>query len=395
MTPDNACGPGDGTSGGNGWRRASARRGEHCFGVGPQCRRGSLDARRRVAHVRERADLAHAPEGRVVELDDAFVGEHLRELEELVGLEERVGADVVGDEDVHPLGARLREHAFPDPQLQRFDVFDRRDPERRLRVERVVEDVLHPERDHPVAEVVVLPGAHLDELAVGALRGEEAHHDAAVERPRRLGEPLAVGSAPAHVLAHEEGGFAVEQAGLDPLTHPGALAHEQGGEDAVQRELRGAVRRDRRRRIERCIAVLVRDRTAQEVESHHPPRGGGDVDLVGASLRPRVVAPVPGDRAVDDARVHGGDGLVADPEALGDPRPEALDDDVGALCQRECLRPIGVARQVEHHRALAAVPHEEAGLAAREVTAWRLDLHDVGAVVGEDHGRHRVRPSPG
>ena len=134
VTPDSACGPGDGTAGGTGGDVRTAWRGQHRVGVGTERGRRPLDARRRVAHVRERADLAHAPDGRVVELDHPLVGEHLGELEELGGLEERVGADVVGDEDVHPLGARPRAHPVADPQLERFDVFDGRDPERRLRV---------------------------------------------------------------------------------------------------------------------------------------------------------------------------------------------------------------------------------------------------------------------
>ena len=140
-----------------------------------------VDTRGRVAHVRERADLAHPPDDGVVELDDPLVRDHLGELEELLGLEEGIRTDVVGDEDVHPLRARLRAHAVADAELERFDVVDGRDPERCLRVEGILEDVFHPERDHPVPEVMVLPGAHLDELAVGTLGGEEAHHDAAVQ----------------------------------------------------------------------------------------------------------------------------------------------------------------------------------------------------------------------
>ena len=283
MTPDNACGPGRRRGGRHRRRRADTRRAQHRVGVGTERGRRALDARGRVAHVRERADLAHPPDDRVVELDHPLVREHLGELQELRRLEERIGADVVGDEDVHPLRARLRAHAVADAELERFDVGDGRDPERRLRVERILEDVFHPERDHPVPEVMVLPRAHLDELAVGALRGEEAHHDAAVQRARRLGQALAVGPAAAHVLAHEERGLTRDQAGVDPLPLPRALPHEQRGQDPVQRELRGAVRRDRRGRVERCVAVLVRDRAAQQVEPDHAPRGGGDVDFVGAT----------------------------------------------------------------------------------------------------------------
>jgi hypothetical protein len=46
-----------------------------------------------------------------------------------------------------------------------------------------------------------------------------------------------------------------------------------------------------------------------------------------------------------------------------------------------------VGREVEGHPPLAAVPHNSP--LPFGITAGRFDADDVGAVVGEQHGRHR------
>src|SRR3546814_20981239 len=40
---------------------------------------------------------------------------------------------------------------------------------------------------------------------------------------------------------------------------------------------------------------------------------------------------------------------------------------------------------IDHHAALAAIPHRKAGTAAFRVAVRRLDLHHVGAEVGAEH----------
>src|SRR5882757_1387043 len=92
--------------------------------------------------------------------------------------------------------------------------------------------------------------------------------------------------------------------------------------------------------------------------------------------------------------------IVADAHSLDRAGTEVLDYDVGR--RDHSLEDFNAARfiQVEDNRALVAVGDGEGGghaafapaHRAREIAdAGRFDLDDVGALVGEDHRRHRAR----
>src|SRR5439155_798685 len=77
---------------------------------------------------------------------------------------------------------------------------------------------------------------------------------------------------------------------------------------------------------------------------------------------------VAGDRHVHQPRVQARQVIPADPEPVHDTRAEILDDDVGAADEVEEYLVARCALQVEHQRALAAVPADE----AEELEAERI-----------------------
>ena len=123
----------------------------------------------------------------------------------------------------------------------------------------------------------------------------------------------------------------------------------------------------------------------------------GEIVRGPVAVRPRVAERVHG--AVDDARVALAHGRVADAEPLADTGPKRLDEHVGRRGERE--QPLDVARvfQVEHDAFLAAVQVAEVdgrravggADAPRRVAVGRLDLDDLGAVIGERQRQIRAR----
>ena len=124
------------------------------------------------------------------------------------------------------------------------------------------------------------------------------------------------------------------------------------------------------------------------------------VHVVGRIVAVGAVLTEAGERAVDDARVEGADGLVVGAQPLHDARPEALHDDVGVRGQLPEDRLALGGLHVEGHAALVAVDEGEGGPPLRLgvaglAVAGRLDLEDVGAHVGEHHAGHLRRRHAG
>ena len=110
------------------------------------------------------------------------------------------------------------------------------------------------------------------------------------------------------------------------------------------------------------------------------------------------------DRHVDDVGRHLADRRLVDAETLDHAGPKVLHQHIGASAQ--ALDEIDALRRLEidGDRALVAVEVQERGrkavapiaVGARVVALARLlDLDDVGALVGEDHGRPRPRQHRG
>ncbi len=177
------------------------------------------------------------------------------------------------------------------------------------------------------------------------------------------------------------------------------------------------------RDVERAAAALVQrgeDREgrvhARRVvdQRHADPNAvatlfAGDADHAGGCLEQRVVsrerplgalASVGRDRAVNQPRVAPAELARPEAELLRQPRPQALDDDVGTV--REPMQHVAPAPQVERERALPRVHRDEErpeptrerrSPEARLVARRGLDLDHVGAERAEQlrAGRARVR----
>ena len=144
---------------------------------------------------------------------------------------------------------------------------------------------------------------------------------------------------------------------------------------------------------------------ADEVERRHrglaPPsdavQRSGQRDVVQVVARGHrvgaVLAPA-GHPAVHQARVAGQAVLGADPQPLGHPGPEPLQQGVGSFDQRQHgLDPLG-RLEVDADRAPASVQEVSrrvVGVAAPH-RRGSIDSHDVGAHVGQHHGAERPRP---
>ena len=246
-----------------------------------EARRAALDACRGRAHLHQRAELAHRAEVVVGDVDHTVVGEHVGVGQELGRRQERVGADVeILDEHPHPLRLCAGAHAGAQARLELVDVGDGRDPHRRSGVARFGERLLQADGPQPVLEVAILPRAHLDVPAVGALGGQEAELDATMCGRRDGRRRLAVLAAP-ELLAHDERRRTLQHARRHVLAAAGRGPLQERGDDALHRQLRCAERGDGRGGERRFVVAHARLPAAQLVEPGHAPGGRGEDPFVG------------------------------------------------------------------------------------------------------------------
>lgn len=124
---------------------------------------------------------------------------------------------------------------------------------------------------------------------------------------------------------------------------------------------------------------------------HGEGAGEGDVrDVVPGPFGERPVLAPAGHPPVHDPRVAGQAGVGADTEALGDARPVALDQDVGAFDQvQDAVRAV-LGLEVDEYRAFVAVGEVVRGVDAEPRAAGPVDPDDVGAEVGQQHRGERA-----
>ena len=189
---------------------------------------------------------------------------------------------------------------------------------------------------------------------------------------------------------HVVGAVALEQARLDVRAPMRLAAHVQRGEDALQRRVQRAVARGRHGGEHRPAAI---GEQARELE--HAAGLRRDDALVTLQLRPRTTGAEARDRGVDERRVELAGLLVAEAQARHDAGPEVLDQHV---CRGDELASGGAAvagLEIEDTAALAAVPEAPGGMPSERVSRGRLDLDDLGPVVGEDHPGQVAVHAPG
>ena len=114
---------------------------------------------------------------------------------------------------------------------------------------------------------------------------------------------------------------------VDDRALAGALALEQRREDAERRPGARALVDQRRADADAGPAGLARDRDQAAGRLHQRVVAGLAGERAGAAVR--------ADRAVDEPRVARADRLRAEPELLGEPGAQALEEDVGAVGQPE------------------------------------------------------------
>ena len=195
---------------------------------------------------------------------------------------------------------------------------------------------------------------------------------------------------PARGLEVEHEDLRLDQRGMDPLALAGALAIVQRQHDGLRQQQSGREVGDRNADAHRAAAGLAGDR-------HQPAHALGDLVDTGARGIRSALAEA-GDRAVDDARIDLGHGVVIDMQSVLHIGAVILDDDVGLLSELHEDRVAFLALEVERHRllvamqvleveAMASAAHGVVLAAIGRRGRW-LDLDDVGAPVGElAHGR--------
>ena len=189
---------------------------------------------------------------------------------------------------------------------------------------------------------------------------------------------------------HVVGAVALQQARLDVRASMRLAAHVQGGQDALERRVERAVARGRHGRERRSAAI--RDQ-ARELE--HASGLRRDDALVALQLRPRTARAEAADRGVDERRIELAGLLVAEAQARHHTGPEALDQHVGRGDEFEGGGLALAGLEIEHAAALAAVPEAPGMMPAERIPRGRLDLDDLGPVVGEDHAGEVAVHAPG
>ena len=146
-----------------------------------------------------------------------------------------------------------------------------------------------------------------------------------------------------------------------------------------------------------------------------PSGVAGDRHQAADGLRQQVVGGPIGigsgeaaDARDDQGRVAGTERIGLEAQACRRGRPVVVHEQVGRREQALEAGAAGIGPQVEHDAALVAVHRCEVGAApirrvapprrtpaAGLVAVGRLDLDDVGAEIGEQHGRERARPARG
>jgi hypothetical protein len=169
------------------------------------------------------------------------------------------------------------------------------------------------------------------------------------------------------------------------LAKPGAVPFDQRGHDADGAEERGEVGGDGDRAVGGHgvvppVGCLTGTRAAVA-------RGGVHDALPGPHAGARVVRGEARQRQVHEPGGGVPESFPAKAEARHHAGPEVLDEHVGA--RREAVGDVEVAGvgEVEGDAPLAPV-EERVGGACRRLAARRVDVDDVGALVGE-HDRHQ------
>ena len=197
--------------------------------------------------------------------------------------------------------------------------------------------------------------------------------------------------ASSHVIAEDELRERLEHGQLHRLPFACAPALQERGEDRVD----GIHAHDAIRHVdrhERRLAGLAAEERWKSADAL-------DEIVVGRLACIRARAPIAEKAHVDDARIRAADVGRTDPQPLHRGESHVVHEDVRLLADAEQSAAPALLLHVEDHRTLVAA-HLQMQMAhprtlhrsgaAHDVAVGRLDLDDVGAVVGEDLRRVRT-----
>ena len=125
---------------------------------------------------------------------------------------------------------------------------------------------------------------------------------------------------------------------------------------------------------------------------------GFECEIMRRTATPSAVLPERADRAIDNARIAGAHGVIADAEPIDRAGTEGLDEHVRGLAQRQQRLALRGILEVDHHALLAAIEIAEeyrtrtvgeTDVTAGIALAGRLYLDHLGAVIG--HRQRQIR----
>ena len=153
----------------------------------------------------------------------------------------------------------------------------------------------------------------------------------------------------------------------------------------VERELRGRERAVRHGRERGTGPIADRRERVERTDL------GEDDAFVALEVRVRTGSAEGGDRRVDEARIVRRQRVVVETESARSPRAKRVDDHVAG--EREVARHVVVGRitQVELDALRSPIPEGKGGLRPKRAPTRGLDVHHVGAEVGEELGHVRSR----
>ena len=342
---------------------------------------GRVNLRRRLAQVRDRADLLDRTVIGIGDGDRVAVGRHVEVVDGVVSRRERLGGDIaLGAEDLHPLVAGLLLHPLEDP-VAHFLRCLRRPLGLTALPLFLGEQQGQVGGVHEGVEEVLEQVAELDPASVAGHHRVivQRRHSAADVEDLRVDLGLALGELGQQQEQQIEWHQALQQRRLDDLSEAAALALDQGCEDALHGALRGPMRSDGHGGKARTLAIALTR------EGHHPPRLGRGQRLVRRVLRIWTGRAEAGNRAEHCGLVERSNVRVFQSSGFRLRWGIRRHDHIRLADQ--VFQPSALGHHVQLHRPLASQPHRRCCQRSPGVAARRLELDDLGAEVGEDHGR--------
>ena len=173
---------------------------------------------------------------------------------------------------------------------------------------------------------------------------------------------------------------AVKQGDFDSLPHAIALPGVQCDGDRHHRLKCPIDRRDGNGRVNRTRAIGVGRAESGRRRAHNP--------FVGRHGRPGIIRPEPGDGAVNQARLVSRNLFRSQPQPVHDAGPEVLDHHIGGQDEGPGNGNVLRALEVQRYAPLAPVPRR-VGRRLPAGPAGRVNPHDVGALIGQQHTGQR------